>query len=155
MDSVLVDTDVFSYLMKDKHPLAEVYRKHVKNKTMALSFVTIGELLAGAKKREWAKKNVLALEQRFKAAVIVPFDYEICRAYAELVALKTPDGTDRTMSANDRWIAACALRHGIPLVSNNRKHFEGIPGLALITEAPLLKVPTAQALPLPTDQPRT
>ena len=30
----------------------------------------------------------------------------------------------------DRWIAATALRHGIPLVSNDRI-FEGNPGLVL------------------------
>lgn len=148
MDAVLVDTDVFSYLMKEKHPLAAAYRQRVKGKTLALCFVTVGELLSGAKKRSWSRKSLASLEQRFKAAVIVPFDYRLCQAYAELSALKTPEGSDRIMGANDRWIAACALRHGLPLVSHNRKHFEGIPGLTLLTEAPVLKAPSNQPLPL-------
>ena len=37
---------------------------------------------------------------------------------------------------NDLWIAAFALRHSIPLVSNNRRHFQRVPGLTLICEAP-------------------
>jgi hypothetical protein len=37
-----------------------------------------------------------------------------------------------------RWIAACAVRYGIPLVTHNRRHFEGIPGLEMICEAPQL-----------------
>jgi hypothetical protein len=46
---------------------------------------------------------------------------------------------------NDLWIAACAVRHSIPLVSNNQAHFEGIPGLILITEAPAIKEMQSQA----------
>ena len=47
-------------------------------------------------------------------------------------------------SSNDLWIAACARRHGIPIVSNNRKHFEGIPGITLISEAPSPPAPPSQ-----------
>jgi hypothetical protein len=65
-----------------------------------------------------------------------------------MVLLKTADGSDRTIAANDKWIAACALRHAIPLVSNNRKHFENIPGLTLISETPKVKLPVDQPLPL-------
>jgi predicted nucleic acid-binding protein len=34
------------------------------------------------------------------------------------------------------WIAACAKRHSLSLITNNRKNFEGIPGLTVISEAP-------------------
>jgi hypothetical protein len=39
------------------------------------------------------------------------------------------------------WIEASAIRHSIPLVSNNRKHFERIPGLKLISESPSKTAP--------------
>jgi hypothetical protein len=39
------------------------------------------------------------------------------------------------------------------LISNNRRHFEGIPGLTLISEAPLLKKAADQPLPLDTEEP--
>ena len=39
-NAVLVDTDVFSYLLNSEDKRAEVYKKHVHNKTVAISIVT-------------------------------------------------------------------------------------------------------------------
>jgi predicted nucleic acid-binding protein len=36
----------------------------------------------------------------------------------------------------DAWIAATALAHGLELVTHNPSDFRGVPGLAVITEAP-------------------
>jgi len=44
MEAVLTDTDVFSYLMKPKDTRGDAYRPHVKGKTVAVSFITVGEL---------------------------------------------------------------------------------------------------------------
>ena len=63
----------------------------------------------------------------------MPYDYELCVTYGNLRSTLAKDG--RTVAPNDLWIAACAVRHSIPLVSNNRRHFENIPGLVLISEA--------------------
>ena len=46
MDAVLLDTDVFSYLLKDD-ARADPYRPHVQDQTIAVSFVTVGELVLG------------------------------------------------------------------------------------------------------------
>ena len=75
LDIVLLDTDVFSYLMEPGDPRGLPYLRHVEGRTTALSFITV-------------------------------------------------------------WIAALAVRHSVPLVSNNRKHFKRVPGLVLISEAP-------------------
>lgn len=133
MNAVLLDTDVFSYLMKPGDTRAKAYSKHVKGKTVAISFVTYGELLFGATKKGWGAKKIRKLEERLKAVVVVPYDDELCRTYGKVRA-SLPRGV--TVAPNDLWIAACAIRHGIPLVSNNKKHFEKIPGLTLITETP-------------------
>jgi predicted nucleic acid-binding protein len=135
MDSVLLDTDVFSYFANG-HTLASKYEPHVEGKLKAVSFVTVGEMLAGAQLAGWGAKRIAGLEALLRTVVIIPYDLDVCRAYAKLCALKQPNGTARTIAANDRWIAACAIRHGVPLVSNNRRHYEGIPGLTLISEAP-------------------
>lgn len=147
MDAVLLDTDVYSYLLKGDSR-ADAYRRHLRGRTPAISFVTVGELYVWAQKRGWGATRITELERRLRAVVIVPFDLEVCRAYAGLSNLKLPDGTARTIAANDRWIAACAIRHGVPLLSNNRRHFEDLPGLTLICEAPAVRVPRAAQLPL-------
>ena len=40
----------------------------------------------------------------------------------------------RPVSTNDAWIAACALRHGIPPITRNARDFEGIAGLEVTSE---------------------
>ena len=131
MDAVLLDTDVFSYLMKND-TRGNAYRQHVKNKTVAISFVTVGELYYWAEKRNWSAKNRRALEDRIKAVVVVPYDAQLCRAYGKL---RVSLAAGVNVAGNDLWIAACSIRHGIPLITNNRKHFEQIPNLNLISES--------------------
>jgi tRNA(fMet)-specific endonuclease VapC len=131
MDAVLLDTDVFSYLMKND-TRGNAYRPHIKNKTVAISFVTVGELYYWAESRNWSPKNRQNLEDRLKAVVVVPYDAQLCRVYGKLRASLSPG---INVAANDLWIAACSLRHSIPLITNNRKHFERIPNLNLISES--------------------
>lgn len=82
MDAVLLDTDVFSYLMRPKDARGDAYRPHVKAKVVAVSFVTVGELYYGAEKRKWSAKTLSHLQEKLKAVVIVPYDEELCRSYA-------------------------------------------------------------------------
>ncbi|HKS94555.1 MAG TPA: PIN domain-containing protein [Terriglobia bacterium] len=118
MDAVLLDTDVFSYLLRAGDARGEPYRKHVQGKTIVLSFVTLGELYYGAIKRGWSAKTLASLEQRLKVAVVVPYDTEICKTYGRLRAtLRTASGSHRSVFQNDLWIAACAVRHSLPLVT--------------------------------------
>jgi len=133
MDAVLLDTDVFSFLMKETDTRCELYKPHVKGKTIALSFVSVGELFAWSVKRKWSAKNCADLERRIRAAVVVPYDLELCRQFGKLKADLMSAG--RSIAANDLWIAACALRHGLPLVTHNLKDYDGIPGLKVVTEA--------------------
>ena len=135
MNQVMVDTDVFSYLMKGGER-ADPYKPHVEGKRIALSFITVGELYAGATKDRWGTAQFAKLEVRLKTAVIVPYDLEICKRYAVMANLKTPQGSHRIVPANDRWIAACAIRHSLALITNNRKDFDDIPGLTVISETP-------------------
>jgi predicted nucleic acid-binding protein len=41
-------------------------------------------------------------------------------------------GIGETRADNDLWIAATAVHFDVPLATNNRRHFEGIPGLRLL-----------------------
>jgi predicted nucleic acid-binding protein len=144
-DRVMVDTDVFSYLMKGRER-ADPYRPHTDGKRIAVSFVTVGELFGGAKRAGWSPQRMAKLETRLKNAVIIPYDLEVCKQYATMATLKTPQGSHRTIPANDRWIAACAMRHGLVLVTNNRADFADIPGLTVICEAPAPPLPRSPRL---------
>jgi len=132
MDGLLLDTDVFSFLMKEGDTRRELYEPHIIGKTVALSFVTVGELFAWSARRKWSAESRFELERRIKATVIVPYDLELCRRFGTLKAELMTSG--RTIPANDLWIAACALRHDLPLLTHNFRDYEGIPGLQVITE---------------------
>jgi tRNA(fMet)-specific endonuclease VapC len=143
MATLMVDTDVYSYLHnKDRSKIAP-YAKHLEGHIIALSFITVGEQYAGyhmqIRKGTWPLSRLHDLENNLQAVVIVPYDIEICRVFGELRTLKNPDGSDRNIKGNDLWIAACAKRHALTLVTNNRKDFENIPGLNIICEAPKSK----------------
>ena len=141
MASILVDTDVYSYVTSSNPARGAPYKVHLDGHEVALSFITVGELYAGYRKKinkgEWPASRMATLETRLKLVVILPYDSDVCKAYGDLKAtLKTPLGTDRVIGANDLWIAACAIRHSLKLVTNNRRDFENIPGLEIICEAP-------------------
>jgi predicted nucleic acid-binding protein len=140
---LLTDTDVYSYLHSANQKKATPYKAHVQGNIIVLAFISVGELYAGYRKRiakgDWTEAHIQKLEAQLKGVAIVPYDVEICRTYGALKAvLKTPEGTDRNIGPNDLWIAACAVRHSLTLVTNNRKDFSDIPGLNIICEAPPL-----------------
>jgi tRNA(fMet)-specific endonuclease VapC len=137
LNAILLDTDVYSYLNKPKDTRAQIYRPHVEGKLVALSFITLGEILFGAYKDNWGETRLTALRSRLLSVTIVPYDFAVCETYANLKDQLRAVG--RSLADNDLWIAACAVRHSIPLVSNNRSHFDNIPGLVLISEAPIIE----------------
>ena len=59
---------------------------------------------------------------------------ETAEHYARLFVQLKRAGTP--IPDNDLWIAACAIRHSVVLVSNNRRHFQNIPELSLLSLAP-------------------
>jgi tRNA(fMet)-specific endonuclease VapC len=138
---VLLDTNVFSFFLRQRSGgedvLAERYRSHVEDRIVAISFVSVGELYFWAERRKWGSNRIEALEAKLRNAVVVPYDVQICKTYAKLRnGLRTPAGSHRVVGDNDLWIAACAVSHSLPLVTHNRRHFEGIPDLEILTEAP-------------------
>jgi predicted nucleic acid-binding protein len=77
--AVVLDTDVYSYLLRTADKRGELYRPHVQGKTIAVAFVTVGELYYGAQKRGWGKRKLALLEQRLRATVIIPYDVRSAR----------------------------------------------------------------------------
>jgi tRNA(fMet)-specific endonuclease VapC len=137
MNAIMVDTNVASYILK-ADSRAALYEKHIRHKSIAVSFVTVGELYEWSRKpgHTWGARRLQNLHDWLGKVIIVPYDNQVCSAYADLAYLVTTQGSPRNIPANDRWIAACAIRHAIPLASHNRRDFENIPNLVLISEAP-------------------
>jgi tRNA(fMet)-specific endonuclease VapC len=144
MAIMLVDTDVYSYLSSSNPARGAAYRRHLDGHILALSFITVGEQYAGYRKMigkgVWPESHMQKLEALLRSAVIIPYEVEICKVYGDLKNnIRNPDGSQRVIGPNDLWIAACAVRHSLTLATNNRSHFENIPGLEIICEAPPIR----------------
>ena len=130
--AVVVDTDVVSFLLKDD-TRAQGYRLHLQDKTLVLSFMTVAELYQWAYQRNWGEKRLAWLEDRLHAFVIAPYDNDLCRQWAAICIERQHLG--KPISAQDAWIAATAVQHGIPLVTHNQADFAGITGLTVISQS--------------------
>jgi tRNA(fMet)-specific endonuclease VapC len=141
MTIIQLDTDVYSFITSSNPTRGVPYKRHLDGHHIALSFITVGEQYAGYRKKvgkgQWPESRMQQLEAQLKDVVVIPYDVEICRVYGDLKnKITNPDGSHRVMGSNDLWIAACAVRHSLRLATNNRAHFENIPGLDIICEAP-------------------
>lgn len=130
--AVVVDTDVISFLLKDD-TRAQLYRQHLQDKTLVLSFMTVAELYQWAYQRNWGEKRLAWLEDRLHSFVIAPYDNELCRRWAILCVERQRLG--KPISAQDAWIAATAVRHEVPLVTHNQFDFADITGLTIISQS--------------------
>lgn len=129
---VILDTCIVSYLMRGAQE-AEAYEPHVQGRLLAISFITVGEMYFGAENRNWGATKRKRLETTLRNFVVIPYDHEIARCYGRLVAERKRNGTP--IAPNDAWIAACTVRHSVPLITHNSRDFEGVSGLTVITES--------------------
>lgn len=127
----LLDTNVVSYLTKG-HPIASAYQPHLTGHTLAVSFQTAAELLAGAARAGRGAARRATLETTLRSILILHTDRAVCDTWAAVRLAREP----QPIGAADAWIAATALAHGLELVTHNPADFRGIPGLVVITAAP-------------------
>ena len=130
MDSVLLDTDVFSFFFR-ADSRGQLYEGDVRGKIRCLSFATVAELRFGAIARSWGQTRCQQLENAIAHTVIIPCDTETTRHWAEIKAARMRIG--RPVSSEDCWNAAIARRHQIPLLTHNGADYRDIQGLVLIT----------------------
>ena len=132
MESVLLDTDVFSFLFRrDARCLS--YRDDVLGKRWCISFATAAELRFGAIWRGWGERRRKELEDAIAGAAILSADDVLIHWWAQVKAARQQIG--RPISSEDCWIAATALRHDLPLLTHNAADFQDIDRLKLITHA--------------------
>ena len=116
VEAVLVDTDVYSYLMNGKG-YAALYKPHVEGKLIAVSFVTVGELYFGAYRKSWGPERLADLKDRLRSVTIVPYDEMLCLTYARIKAAMQSKGN--VIGPNDLWIAASAIQPHSPPVKQS------------------------------------
>ncbi len=125
----LLDTNICIYIRQNRPE--EVLRRFQKLRPgeAALSVITYGELLYGARKSE---RRLAALERLHELVELLPalaLPETAADAYGTIRAELELKG--QRIGNNDLWVAAHALAAGLILVTNNEKEFRRVRGLKI------------------------
>jgi tRNA(fMet)-specific endonuclease VapC len=131
---VIVDTDAFSHLWQNTAN-ATALSAHLVGTVPVISFTTVAEVHFGAAKKGWGQRRVDQLDEAIRRYVVAPYHDDLARLWGRLKcqAQQSAHPLGQNSEANDLWICATAIYHNAPLLTLNRRHFEGFPGLALLS----------------------
>jgi tRNA(fMet)-specific endonuclease VapC len=130
MSQIVVDTDVASYIF-NWHSLAQHYVNALRGSDLILSFMSVAELRMGAMSAGWGSHRRLLLERFVHGFELFYPDDDLCTVWARVRADARAAG--RAISPQDAWIAATALALDAPLATNNRRDFENVRNLRLLS----------------------
>lgn len=122
----LLDTNIVIYVIKHRPPeVREVFNRH--HGRMAISAVTLAELLHGAEKSADVPRNLRVVEDFCSRLDVLPYSVKAAQHYGSIRA--TLERRGQPIGVNDLHIAAHARSEGLTLVSNNLREFERVEGL--------------------------
>lgn len=124
----LLDTNIVIYVIK-RRPLEvlDIFNRHHGH--MAISSITLAELVHGAEKSSDVTRNTAVVEDFASRLTVLPYDDKAAWQYGSIRATLEKQG--QPIGINDLHIAALARSQGLTLVSNNLREFERVPGLLL------------------------
>lgn len=124
----LLDTNIVIYVIRQR-PLAalEIFNRH--HGRMAISSITLAELVHGAEKSSDVSRNMAVVEDFVSRLEVLAYDDKAAWQYGNIRA--TLEKIGQPIGVNDLHIAAHARSNGLTLVTNNLREFERVPGLLL------------------------
>ncbi len=129
--ALLVDSGIFIMLERRGEDLS-VLAKAMLYEPLALSSITASELLVGVHRADSAVRRLQReafVEAVLEAFPVIPFDDQIARVHARLLAQLAAMG--QPIGAHDLLISATALAHGYAILTLNLRDFQRVPGLAV------------------------
>lgn len=122
----LLDTNVAIFVIRQRPPQAlAVFNQHAGR--MALSAITLAELMHGAEKSGRPTANLAVVEDFCSRLEVLPYGPKAAQHYGQIRAALELAGTP--IGVNDLHIAAHARSEGLVVVTNNRREFDRVPAL--------------------------
>ena len=124
----LLDTNIVIYVLKRRpKEVLEIFNRNASR--MAISSITLSELIFRAEKSPNVDKNLEAIEEFVSHLDVLPYDAKASQHYGQIKAALEKRG--EIIGENDIHIAAHAISQGLILVTNNLREFKRVPNLAL------------------------
>jgi len=122
----LLDTNIVIYVLKQR-PIEVLSAFNAHAARMAISSITVGELLHGAEKSSRVSENLSVIEDFCSRLDVLPYGIKAARHYGAIRASLEKRG--QPIGVNDLHIAGHARSEGLVLVTNNVSEFVRVPGL--------------------------
>jgi len=126
--SYLIDTDIIIYSIKRNRIVQDRFLQNEKI-PKAISVITYGELLFGAKKSKSVQKNLAVVYRIKELFPVITIDKAVIETFSGIKADMQKTGS--LVDDMDLLIASTALTMNYTLVTNNEKHFSKIKGLKI------------------------
>ena len=124
----MLDTNICIYVIKHR-PLSLLGRFNENAAHLAISSITLAELLHGAEKSSMPQRSLAVVEDFCSRLDVLEYGAKAAQHYGQIRADLERRGTP--IGVNDIHIAAQARSEGLTLVSNNLREFERVEGLLL------------------------
>ncbi|MBL8329334.1 MAG: tRNA(fMet)-specific endonuclease VapC [Rubrivivax sp.] len=124
----LLDTNIAIYVIK-RRPIEVMGVFNENAGRMAISAISLSELLHGAEKSAKVAQNLAVVEEFASLLEVLPYTAKASQHYGAIRS--SLERLGRPIGVNDLHIAAHARSEGLTLVTNNVGEFERIPGLLM------------------------
>ncbi len=122
----LLDTNIVIYVLK-RRPVEVLSSFNANASRMAISAITLAELMHGAEKSSRVSENLAAIEDFCSRLQVLPYGPKAAQHYGAIRAALEKLG--QPIGVNDMHIAAHARSEGLVLVTNNMGEFARVPAL--------------------------
>ena len=122
----LLDTNIVIYVLK-RRPVEVLSTFNANASRMAISSITLAELMHGAEKSSRVSENLAAVEDFCSRLEVLPYGPKAAQHYGAIRAALEKLG--QPIGVNDMHIAAHARSEGLVLVTNNMGEFARVPAL--------------------------
>ena len=124
----LLDTNIVIYVLK-RRPAEVLSTFNANASRMAISSITLAELLHGAEKSIRVSDNLSVIEDFCSRLEVLPYSAKAAQHYGAIRAALEKLG--QPIGVNDLHIAGHARSEGLVLVTNNISEFSRVPALEL------------------------
>jgi len=122
----LLDTNIVIYILK-RRPIEVLSTFNANASRMAISSITLAELLHGAEKSSRVSDNLSAIEDFCSRLDVLPYGAKAAQHYGAIRAALEKLG--QSIGVNDLHIAGHARSEGLVLVTNNVSEFTRVTAL--------------------------
>lgn len=125
----LVDTDWVIHYLNNHSAIRSRLEGLSAKGHLAVSILTLAELYEGLAGAHRPDEDEQGLKDFLAGVSVLDVDDQTCRIFAQERGRLRKTG--KLIGDFDLMIGATAVRHGLVLLSNNRRHFERISGLEI------------------------